>query len=122
MSNNEPAFPFYVSTEVRALSAVERSIVLRLVPEKAPDFTRQLDQLVVVGRCGCGICPTVFFQHHDAESRERQVASYMGRDSSGGEVGAVLFENDGQLSQLEFYSVDGHEPYGPPEPASLRPC
>ena len=122
MSNNEPAFPFFVSTDVRPLSQVERSIVLRLVSEKAPDFKHQLDQLVVVGRCGCGVCPTVFFQHYDAESRERKVASYMGQDSSGGEVGALLFENDGRLSQLDIYSVDGHEPYGAPEPASLRPC
>ena len=120
MSKNEPAFPFFVSTEVRALSAVERSIVLRLVSEKAPDFTNQLGQLVVVGRCGCGICPTVFFQNHHAENRERQLASYRGRDSSGGEVGALLFENDGRLSQLEFYSLDGHEPYEAPQPESLE--
>ena len=120
MWNNKPEFPFFVSTEVRPLSAVERSIVIRLVSEKAPDFTPQLDQLVVVGRCGCGVCPTVFFQSHHAENRELEVASYIGRGSPGGLVAAVLLRSDEQLSQLEFYSVDGHEPYGAPDPESLE--
>jgi len=81
----------------------------------------QLEGLRVVGRCGCGACPTVFFEEHRPDKPYRDVALYSGRDASGGLVGVALMESHGRLSQLEFYSVDGHERWAVPEPSSIEP-
>lgn len=62
-----------------------------------------------------------FFYQHAEGDRERDVVSFAGRDSTGGLVAAVLLEKDGVLSQLEFYSIDGHDPWFIPEVESLAP-
>ena len=85
-----------------------------------PQFLPQLERLAVVGRCGCGECPTVFFQKHEVGDREQDLLHAVGRDETGGLVGAVLLEKAGLLSQLEFYSVDGHSPWRAPLAESLE--
>jgi hypothetical protein len=82
-------------------------------------FKSQLSELFVVGRCGCERCSTIFFQTHAEGDRERDLVSFAGRDSTGGYVAAVLREKEGALSQLEFYSIDGHEPWFIPELETL---
>ena len=42
-----------------------------------------------------------------------------GKDDADGLVAAVLIEKAGTLSQLEFYSVDGHDPWGTPSAETL---
>nr|WP_271009071.1 hypothetical protein [Paucibacter sp. B51] len=44
-----------------------------------------------------------------------------GKDEAGGLVAAVLVAKEGALSQLEFYSVDGHDPWGIPNVETLAP-
>jgi hypothetical protein len=80
----------------------------------------QLAGLKVVGRCGCGGCPTIFFMPRTKGDREYDIASGMGTDSSGGHVGVVLLEKNGQLSQLESFFVDAHDPLSMPIAASLE--
>lgn len=115
------AVPFFAETEPRALSEAERSVVERLATSLDERYKSQLPSLVVVGRCGCGRCPTIFFRPHTEGVRERDLVSFSGRDSTGGLVAAVLLENQGTLSQLEFYSIDGHDPWFIPEAKSLAP-
>jgi hypothetical protein len=115
------AFPYFVKTEPRALSANERSVVAILLSCQDEVYKNQFPHLKVVGRCGCRVCPTVFFQIHHADGREQHLISYAGKDHSDGLVVAALLEKDGLLSQLEFYSMDGHEPWGIPDVDTLEP-
>ena len=120
MAHSNSTLPFFAPTEPRPLSQTEHAIVAAIVANENPELQEQLRSLSVIGRCGCGACPTVFFQSHEAGEREREIASYSGKDASGGVVGVLLWEKNGRLSQLEFYSVDGHEPWAIPEVSSLQ--
>jgi hypothetical protein len=44
---------------------------------------------------------------------EREIASYVGTNQSNGLTGVVLWEESGKMSPLEFYSLDGHQPWFP---------
>ena len=120
MARADRTVPFYIATERRPLTTAERELVRALAEREAPQHLGALDELAVVGRCGCGRCPTVFFKPYDASATERQVASYAGRDTSNGLTGVVLWQEGGKLSQLEFYSVDGHDPWMPPSVMTLE--
>jgi hypothetical protein len=119
MADKDPAFPFFIATEARALTKEERAVVTVLLENQSEEFKSQLADLSVVGRCGCGMCPTIFFEAHREGDRESDLVSYIGRDESGGVVGAVLLEKKGALSQLEFYSADGHDPWSIPDAETL---
>lgn len=120
MSKHQPAFPFFVSVEDRALTTSEEALVRHIAEREAPAYGAQIERLRVVGQCGCGTCPTVFFKEPSGPSRERDITTYVGRDSAKGLTAAVLLQSDGELSQLEFYSVDGHDPWSPPSLETLR--
>jgi hypothetical protein len=92
----------------------------RLVEGLPEHYRLQAKELQVVGRCGCGKCPIIFFEAHVQGDREGSLISYAGRDSTGGLVGAVLMDKNGRLSQLDFYSIDGHEPWHIPEAETLE--
>jgi len=113
-------FPFFVPIEARALSSEELEVIAVLIDHEAPALLSSVQFLRVVGRCGCGQCPTIFFQPHRIGAGEREVCSYSGKDASGGIVGVLLWERGGSPSQLEFYSVDGHDPWSLPLPGTLE--
>ena len=114
----QPSYPYFLAIERRPLNARERAVLERLLESLSPQFASQVPELMVVGRCGCGSCPTVFFcEPHDLESN---LVSYSGVDNSGNVVGAALLASGEHLSQLEFWSIDGNESWSLPEPASLR--
>ena len=122
---NDPAhrassMPFFIPY-TRGLNPDERSILQRILGEAAPEMLPQVEQLRVVGRCGCAGCPIVFFEAHHPGKRYGNIAVYSGRDASGGLVGVVPMESGGRLSQLDFFSIDGHEPWQIPDPSTLGP-
>ena len=121
MKSAEPEFPFFVATSARDLSAEERETVIKLLEAADTGFSEQVARLRVVGRCGCGLCPTVFFEPYEPGVSEQDLSTYAGKDKEGGIVGAVLMQKQGRLSQLEYYSVDGHEPWYPPAAQDLKP-
>ena len=121
MNAADSGFPFFVATPVRDLTVLERATVLKLLEEAAPAYQEQVARLQVVGRCGCGQCPTVFFQAHEPGAQEQDLSTYSGMDKEGGIVAAVLLHKEGRLSQLEYYSVDGHDPWHPPKAKDLKP-
>ena len=121
MNSRAPAFPFFIATPVRDLNIEERETVSKLLEGADPTFSAQVDKLRVVGRCGCGMCPTIFFEADEPGIHEHDLCSYAGRDREGGIVAAVLMQKQGRLSQLEFYSVDGHDPWYPPRAQDLEP-
>jgi hypothetical protein len=119
LAHAAPTFPFFVPVEERALSAEELEVITILIDREAPALGSSGKPLSVVGRCGCGQCPTIFFQPHRVGDSEREVCSYSGKDASGGIVGVLLWEKCGAPSQLEVYSVDGHEPWALPMTRTL---
>lgn len=117
----KPAFPFFIPVQARPLTIAERGVLTRLL-DRAPEIYRaQASHLMVVGRCGCGRCPTIFFEPSEVDDRETELVTCSGRDSENGLVAAVLLEKQGRLSQLEFYSIDGHDPWGIPDCETLEP-
>jgi hypothetical protein len=121
MSATDSKLPFFTATPVRELTDLERATVLKLLEKVEPKYRDQVARLQVVGRCGCGQCPTVFFETHEPGVHEQDLITYAGADHGGGVVAAILLQKQGRLSQLEYYSVDGHEPWYPPLPQDLRP-
>jgi hypothetical protein len=120
MSTHQPAFPFFLSVKHRSLTASEEALVRYVSDREAPEYRAQIERLRVVGRCGCGKCLTIFFKEPNGPNLERDIATYVGRDSSGGLTAAVLLQSDSELSQLEFYSLDGHDPWSMPSLETLE--
>ena len=121
MNSNDPKFPFFVATLERDLSTEEKETVIKLLEAAAPGYSEQVAKLRVVGRCGCGKCPTIFFEPHELNLHEQDLSTYAGKDNAGGIVAVVLLQRQGRLSQLEYYSVDGHDPWYPPAARDLAP-
>jgi len=121
MKTKQPKFPFFVSTLPRELTTHEREVVKRLLEKAEPGYILQVEGLKVVGRCSCGQCPIVFFESHVPGVPEYDLSTYAGKDQEGGLVAAVLLQRQGRLSQLEFYSIDGHDPWYPPKAHDLEP-
>jgi len=119
MTHHAASFPYYAPIEARPLARDERAIMDRLLSSEDAEYKRQLHGLQVVGRCGCMACPTIFFLPHKQGEIEQDLVSMVGMDATG-PVAAVLMQKAGALSQLEFYSVDGHYPWSTPPASSLQ--
>lgn len=119
MTDFTSSFPYFASTAARALSEHEYAVVAQLLVEQNDDLRAQLNHLVVVGRCGCEACPTIFFQPHKEGDHEYSLVDAFAKDETGGVVGVSLFVKDGLLSQLEVFTADGHDPYFLPRPENF---
>jgi hypothetical protein len=119
MSISESKFPFFIPIEPRQLSERETALLNHLVTGQTSNFAKQIGDLQVVGRCGCGACPTIFFLPYQQGESEADLVTRVGTDSFGGLTAVVLLVKAGALSQLEFYSADGHEPWDVPNVHSL---
>src|SRR6266403_5969237 len=91
----------------RELTAEERALLRKLIEQtgtQRAELERQVEQLKVVARCGCGKCPGVLFGFgQDDEPKTKAgapIASLRGKASDGTDVGAYLHIYDGQLSEL----------------------
>jgi len=104
------SFPYYIPHQ-RELSREELRLLDFLLPRVDCIKTRATD-LKVVGRCGCGKCPTILFgkslDDHPIPSAG-VVASWSGRADNGTLVGILLSERDGFPTELEAVSEDGGE-------------
>ena len=106
--------PYFIAIQPRPLSGAEYKLVDQLLDISGGHFRSQLSSLIVVGRCGCGVCPTVYFQPYTSGNNEIEVSQLRGLDFNDELVCATLIQDDGVLTQLEVYSVDGHQPFGIP--------
>ena len=113
----------YSIPERRALSEEERAIVRRLVSAACPERIEEADALEVFTRCGCGKCPTIMFHAAPEKKKEseRVLADFQGGDPQSGLVGIMLWERDGQLSELEAWSIDRPEVSAWPKLETIRP-
>lgn len=122
MKANNSWRPYFIATQPRPLSDREYTLVDQLLGINGEQFRNQLPGLVVVGRCGCGICPTIYFQPYTSGNNELEVSQLRGLDFNDELVCATLIQDDGVLTQLEVYSVDGHQPFGMPNLDELQPA
>ncbi|RZS30951.1 hypothetical protein EV687_3150 [Corticibacter populi] len=116
--------PYFIPYQ-RDLSPDERAILLCLLKKAAPERLPQTESLKVIGKCGCGGCPTVLFgESFEATPVTKDhyvLADYAGKNSAGGLMGVLVWGNDSGITELECYSIDGSEPVTWPEPQALRP-
>lgn len=117
----------YCMPHHRALRAEELALLRHLVDRDAPSRRPEIAGLVVVGRCGCGSCPTVMFgtsfEQAPIPSRPfRELAHHMGLNDEGVLVGVVLLEREGRISELEAWSPWGAPVRAWPRPQALSPA
>lgn len=120
MTHPTSGAPTFVAEAERPLTWEERALVELVVRHDFPQAMASVPKLRVVGRCGCGQCPTVFFRAPGDTKYESQVGAYTGTDDDDGVTGVALWQADGRLALLEFWSVDGHEPCSAPSMATLK--
>ena len=111
MKRSQPVQPYSIPLR-RELSGEERGLLQYILEREAPDRVSEIAKLKVVGRCGCGQCPTVIFGSSlDADPRAArpfvEIANYLGRNSEGVGVGIALLEREGHISELEAWSPEG---------------
>lgn len=93
----------------RELTEEEMEIIRFLIQEEKPNLKNQIKDLKVIGRCGCGKCPTVMLGtsfDDDIIINESIIADYHGVDNNQNPIGVTLFGNN-KITELEFYSIDG---------------
>ena len=113
-------FPYFVLTPIRILDTKEFALVTKLLEGQDELYRNQLQSLRVVGRCGCGQCPTIFFQAHEVGAPVSDLVFVHGCDSSGGSTGVALRIKNHQLCELDVCSLDGHSSLSLPDPETLH--
>ena len=115
----------YSIPECRSISCAERELLQFLLEREAPSRIREIDELQIVARCGCGECPTVLFRRGVASDPltgipAREIASYSGLNSDGVRVGVVLIERNGELAELEAWALEGGDVFSWPAVSDLQ--
>ncbi|MGA9981295.1 MAG: hypothetical protein WBQ08_21930 [Candidatus Sulfotelmatobacter sp.] len=97
--------------EERSLSPEETTLVEWLVEHGRPDASQygwQVPKLRVFSRCGCG-CPTIDFAIGETRKTGAShiIADGKGKSPEGAAVGVILHVREGEISELEAYSITG---------------
>jgi hypothetical protein len=101
---------------IRELTTEERTVLDLLMSRPFPGQAELLQQLPSAktsgSSCPCG-CPTIGLvvdnQAPAANVSNRFPTEAIGRDARGNLVGILLFVDDGYMSELDFYSVEGDD-------------
>ncbi len=107
----------------RPIADEERDLIealLGAVGAGAVRYVGQLENLMVVGTCGCG-CPSVDL-HVDGRDRRSRPSPLVLADAEtpdGTPVGVILWAADGTLSGLEVHAWDGRGRVHLPKPEAL---
>jgi len=113
--------------EYRDLTPDERVLLQWLLANGFEDtslFAAQLSQAKVISRCACG-CPTIDLVIGDRMSRTEGVSTIIaqagGNSPEGVKVDVILHAREGELSELEVYSLDGTSEFTLPKIESMKP-
>jgi hypothetical protein len=114
--------------DVRPLRPDERRLLGWLLEHGTPaaaSYAAQLPMVTVVSHCGCG-CPTIDLavdgRAAPLSSPSDILADAVGVSPEGVRVGVILHSREGMLSELEVYSVAGHQgTFALPRPEDLEP-
>jgi len=105
--------PEYCIPHKRELNETEVGLIKFLLADSGfNEFLPCLNTLKVVARCGCGSCPTVLFGNSLTSApvtSAPELVKYVGTSNQGAKVGVALMAKNGQLTELEAWSVCGGE-------------
>jgi hypothetical protein len=100
-------------------------LLTRDFPGRA-ELARQAETVLTDGpSCSCG-CPSFSLVADRSlppaavPFAERMVSDAHGTDPGGNKIGILLFTDDGYLSQVEVFSVEGDDFGGLPNPGALK--
>ncbi len=100
----------YCIPDKRELRKEEKELLIFLLEKELPELKKNIDNLKVIGKCGCGKCPTILFGLSFEDSPIKNatlVIDYQGKGINGELIGTSLFSSGGIPTELEFYSLDG---------------
>jgi hypothetical protein len=109
----------------RPLSSEEVALLEWLIDHGRPDASKyrfQIPLLRVVSKCGCG-CPSIDLaigctSHKTGASHI--IADGEATSPEGAFVGVILHVREGEISELEVYSITGQESrFGLPKPETI---
>src|SRR5271154_1232364 len=98
----------------RPLTAEETALLRWMIEhgvDEAKEFFPQIQAIRATRGCKCG-CPSICL-HVDENAgpvafcEQKIISDQIGRTAKGELVGVMLFQENGKLSELETYSVDG---------------
>ena len=97
----------------RELNETEVNLLQFLLTDSGlNEYIENIQKLKVIGRCGCGMCPTVMFGYSYESSvitNANDVAKYIGIAKNGTKVGISLMAIGNRLTELEAWSCCGGE-------------
>ena len=115
----------YSTPENRPLSSTERDFLEFLLRTNAPERLRELENLSVTARCGCGVCPGILFSDKRADQMVGQraylVADMITSGSPTDPIGVMLWGTDNELLELEFCSYGDSNVIELPPVEDLKP-
>ena len=117
----------FIRPERRSLTQEERALLEWLIANggaDAKEYSPQLADLSVVGRCTCG-CSTIDLalrgQDQQKTAPSKILADFVGTTPEGIEVGIILHAREGEISELEVYAIaDVKTPFTLPTIESLK--
>ena len=99
----------YSTPYKRELNNEEKNLLEFLFSKEKPEWVELVKKLRVIGRCGCGNCPGVFFgiQDNDPIRSEESKIEYFGQDPNGEIIGIAINGTKDFPTELEVFSLDG---------------
>ena len=111
--------------EKRPLSSEELALLEWLIDHGRPDASKyrsQIPRLRVVSRCGCG-CPSIDVAIGSTSHKtgaSHIIADGEATSAEGALVGVILHVREGEISELELYSITGQETrFSLPKPETI---
>ena len=92
----------------RELTLTEIELLSYLFDNEKPEWSDLIKNLKVIGRCGCGICPTIMFgKTFESEIQQGNILiDYFGKGPKGELIGVLVTGTELMPTELEFYSID----------------
>lgn len=117
----------FIRPKRRPPTEEERKLLEWLLANGSPDakpYRSQVANVNVVGGCTCG-CPSIDLAPGDREERKTGpsmvLAEFVGKTPEGIEVVVILHAREGEISELEVYSMpDVNGPFNLPRIESLE--
>lgn len=93
-----------------------------MLEESNPSWTAEIEKLKVIGRCGCGACPTIIFsESYSKPESKRIIADYTGITKDEDMVGLFVWAGEKEILELEIYPISDSDVCVLPKLDSLKP-
>src|SRR4051812_21380441 len=99
----------YAIVHTRELKINEIEILVFLFQKEKPEWLVLINELKVIGICGCGKCPTILFGTSFDDkiiTNQRAVIDYLGSGINGESIAVTVYGNELMPTELEFSAID----------------